>query len=253
MSELKKFAVSYTIDYQHRVVVGISALNAESAIKIATKAFDEGEIWEDTPDMPLLFDDYEEIEGETLEFSAEKVSEFPEPDSSVIKLKQDQFAYQACRSLLEGDFDAARDFAQKACPTAIEKPENYCLTSLEVLDLAKDHDLDLSLFVNEDLFLTNIFLGAKSGDHHLFRRVDGHSKMIKEHEFLSAYPLSQGDVWRVDSKTPAKQADQFMVSVLRVDPKAMTNSLLNGFRAARQYIDRKLMSLAFFSPLRHLI
>lgn len=233
MSELKKFAVSYTIDYQHRVVVGISALNAESAIKIATKAFDGGDIWEDTPDMPLLFDDYEEIEGETLEFSAEKVSEFPEPDSSVIKLKQDQFAYQACRSLLEGDFDAARDFAQKACPTAIEKPKNYCLTSLEVLDLAQDHNLELSLAFN-DSFMTGIFLNAQSRGRYFHRGFNGHSKKIKAHEFLHAYPLSLGKVWRIDRKTPAK-------------------SLLRRFQAVQQIIVKHLMSLAYFSPLTHLI
>lgn len=233
MSELKKFAVSYTIDYQHRVVVGISALNAESAIKTATKAFDEGEIWDDTPDMPLLFDDYEEVEGETLEFSAKKVSEFPEPDSSVIKLKQDQFAYQACRSLLEGDFDAARDFAQKACPTAIEKPENYCLTSLEVLDLAQDHNLELSLAFN-DSFMTGIFLDAKSRGRYFHRGFGGQSKKIKAYEFLHAYPLSLGKVWRIDRKTPAK-------------------SLLRRLQAVQQIIVKQLMSLAYFSPLTHLI
>ncbi|WP_051299709.1 hypothetical protein [Methylobacter luteus] len=233
MPELKKFAVSYTIDYQHRIVVGISALNAESAIKIATKAFDEGEIWEDTPDMPLLFDDYEEIEGETLEFFAEEVSEFPEPDSSVIKLKQDQFAYQACRSLLEGDFNVARDFAQKACPKVAEKPENYCLTSLEVLDLAQDYNLELSLAVN-DSFMTGIFLNAQSRGRYFHKGFDGHSKKIKAHEFLLAYPLSLGKVWRIDRKTPAK-------------------SLLRRFQAVQQIIVKHLMSLAYFSPLTHLI
>lgn len=165
----------------------------------------------------------------------------------------EKYAFEACQALLAGDIEIAKDFAKKACQGTIKDLEKDLFTSLEVIDLAKDHDLELSLFVNEDLFLTNIFLGAKSGDHHLFRRVDGHSKMIREHEFLRAYPLSQGDVWRVDSQTPAKQADQFMVNVLRVDLEAMTNPLLNGFRAARQYIDLKLMLLAFFSPLTHLI
>lgn len=163
----------------------------------------------------------------------------------------EKYAFEACQALLAGDIEIAQDFAKKACQCTKKDLEKDLFTSLEVIDLAKDHNLELSLAFN-DSFMTGIFLGAKSGDYHLFRRVDGYSK-IKEHEFLRAYPLSQGDVWRVDSKTPAKQADQFMVNVLRVDLKAMTNSLLNGFRSVRQYIDRKLMLLAFFSPLTHLI
>ena len=66
MSELKNFAVSYSIDYSHRVIVGVKAENEQAAIKIASNAFDACDIWENTPEMPLLFDDYEETEGETL-------------------------------------------------------------------------------------------------------------------------------------------------------------------------------------------
>ncbi len=116
MSDLKKFAVTYTIDYQHRVVVAVSALNTESAIEIASKAFDEGVIWEDAPDMPLLFDDYEEVEGETLIFSAEEIQAFPEPDSSVKQLKANQFAFYCAQALLAGETTTALEFAQKALP-----------------------------------------------------------------------------------------------------------------------------------------
>jgi hypothetical protein len=116
MSEMKKFAVSYTIDYQHRVVVGVSALNTESAIEISSKAFDEGVIWDDTPDMPLLFDDYEEVESETLQFSAEEIRAFPEPDSSVKQLMANQFAFYCAQALLSGETTSALEFAQKALP-----------------------------------------------------------------------------------------------------------------------------------------
>ncbi len=119
MSEMKKFAVSYTIDYQHRVVVGVSALNTESAIEIASKAFDEGVIWDDLPEMPLLFDDYEEVEGETLQFSAEEVQAFPEPDSSVKQLKANHFAFYCAQALLAGETTTALEFAQKALPQIV--------------------------------------------------------------------------------------------------------------------------------------
>ena len=67
-----KFAVTYEIDYTHRVVVGVSTPDSESAIKLAKAAFDESTIWDNTQNMPLLFDDFEEVNGETLRFSTEK-------------------------------------------------------------------------------------------------------------------------------------------------------------------------------------
>jgi hypothetical protein len=118
----KKFAVTYEIDYTHRVVVGVSAPDAETAKQLANDAFDEGTIWNDTEDMPLLFDDYEEVNGETLLFSAEEISEFPEPDSSVKAIKQKEFAFYACQALLAGCCDSAHDFARKALPHVAAEP-----------------------------------------------------------------------------------------------------------------------------------
>ena len=116
MSQLKNFAVSYSIDYSHRVIVGMKAENEQAAIKIASDAFDAGDIWENTPEMPLLFDDYEETEGETLVFTAEEVAEFPKPDASVIAIQEQAFARLACQAVLAGDFESARDLAVKAVP-----------------------------------------------------------------------------------------------------------------------------------------
>jgi 1,2-phenylacetyl-CoA epoxidase PaaB subunit len=124
MSDLKKFAVTYTIDYQHRVVVGVTASDQNAAVQIASNAFDEGVIWDDKPDLPLLFDDYEEVEGETLEFSAEEVQSFPEPDSSVKQLKANQFAFYCAQALLSGEMESALEFAKKALPQfAVSQPE----------------------------------------------------------------------------------------------------------------------------------
>ena len=115
-----KFAVTYTIGYTHRVVVGVTASDAEAAINLASDAFDAGSIWEDTEAMPLLFDDFEEVEGETLVYSAEQVSAFPEPDASVAAIKQKEFAFQACQALLAGKTEEARNFAMKAMPHVAE-------------------------------------------------------------------------------------------------------------------------------------
>lgn len=124
MSQVKKFAVTYTIDYSHRVVVGIAATDSEAALKIAEQAFDEGVIWDDSPEMPLLFDDYEECEGESLTFAAEEIPAFPEPDSSVKQLKVNQFAFNCAQALLSGETALAFEFAQKALPSfPVSQPE----------------------------------------------------------------------------------------------------------------------------------
>ena len=116
-------------------------------LNLASDAFDEGEIWDDTEEMPLLFDDFEEVEGETLVYSAEQVSEFPEPDASVKAIRQKEFAFMACQALLAGQIDEARDFAMKAMPHVADalttkvnslafQTEDSCLTSTEVIELA---------------------------------------------------------------------------------------------------------------------
>ncbi|MDP3334614.1 MAG: hypothetical protein Q8S55_21915 [Methylococcaceae bacterium] len=137
MSDLKNFAVTYTIDYHHRVVVGVTASDEKSAIKVASDAFDEASIWDNTPDMPLLFDDYEEVDGETLQFSAEEVQDFPEPDSSVKYLNEKAFAFYCAQALLAGEITSAIEFARKALPKFVESTPEETTWSVK-----SDHDCD---------------------------------------------------------------------------------------------------------------
>lgn len=121
MSDLKKFVVTYTIDYHHRVVVGVTASDSKAAIKLASDAFDEASIWDNTAEMPLLFDDFEEVDGETLEFSAEEIQgRFPEPDSSVKDMNEKAFAFYCAQALLAGEITSAIQFAKKALPKFVE-------------------------------------------------------------------------------------------------------------------------------------
>ena len=93
--------VEYTIDYAHRVQVGIQSDSDGEAIAKAQAAFDDGTIWDDTPAMPLLFDDYEEKEGETLDFQvAATVDAWPTPDASVLQQRRTANAMEACRLLV---------------------------------------------------------------------------------------------------------------------------------------------------------
>ncbi|MEC5406577.1 hypothetical protein VOM14_13560 [Paraburkholderia sp. MPAMCS5] len=80
---LPAFMVGYSLDHSHRVVVGIRAPNADAARAIAHAAFNAGTLWDDVPDMPLLYDAYEELDGQVLNFDATSVSTWPAADVSV--------------------------------------------------------------------------------------------------------------------------------------------------------------------------
>lgn len=84
---LPAFMVGYSLDHTHRVVVGIRAASADAACAIARAAFDAGTLWDDTPGMPLLYDDYEELDGQVLAFDATSVPTWPAADVSIGAVK----------------------------------------------------------------------------------------------------------------------------------------------------------------------
>jgi len=97
----QKFVVSYQLDYVHSVSVGIEAQNQAEAQQIAKQAFNEALIWDNTEALPLLSDDYHESEDEYMVWECKRVEQFPEPDHSVQRLKQEQAAFRVCRGLIE--------------------------------------------------------------------------------------------------------------------------------------------------------
>lgn len=99
---MKKYVVSYEIDYVHRVSVGVTAESENAAGAKARAAFDEGRIWGDTDRMPLLYDEYEEVTDDTLRWMpVQEVAEFPPRDSSVISERGKSMALAACRALAD--------------------------------------------------------------------------------------------------------------------------------------------------------
>ncbi len=97
----QKFVVSYQLDYVHSVSVGIEAQDQAEALQIAEQAFNEALIWDNTEALPLLSDDYHESGDECMVWECERVEQFPEPDHSVQRLKQEQAAFRVCRGLIE--------------------------------------------------------------------------------------------------------------------------------------------------------
>lgn len=98
----KKFEVSYSLPYRHYVTIGVEANDAASAVQKVSAAFDDGTLWDDLPDMPILDDDYEEVgdAGEVLEFECKEVEALVVQRSSHHE-RRVQAAQQACAALLE--------------------------------------------------------------------------------------------------------------------------------------------------------
>jgi len=68
---MNTYMVQYQLPYTHIVTVGVVAANEQEACAKARVAFEEGTIWNNTEEMPLLQDCYEESsESDVLEFSA---------------------------------------------------------------------------------------------------------------------------------------------------------------------------------------
>ncbi|MHB8354374.1 MAG: hypothetical protein ACYDCF_08090 [Burkholderiales bacterium] len=98
-SKTRKYLVEYELAYSHVVRVGIEASSADEAEKIAEREFNAATLWENRPDMPLLYDEYEEQDG-PLEFKAQAVDVWPEKDNSVKALEQKEAAFRAVHLLI---------------------------------------------------------------------------------------------------------------------------------------------------------
>ncbi|MCG7871032.1 MAG: hypothetical protein JAZ11_02890 [Candidatus Thiodiazotropha lotti] len=104
------YIVEYELPYSHRVQVGVYADSAEIAGQKVEMAFNEGTIWDDTPEMPLLYDDFEETgdAGVALKFNVvEQCKEFPEPDGCVTAIRRDDAGRNALAALKKRDLAAA--------------------------------------------------------------------------------------------------------------------------------------------------
>lgn len=100
-----RYIIQYSLPYEHRVMVGIEAESREAAIAKAGELFDQGDIWQDSAEVPLLYDDFEEKgdAGIPLEFTVESevTGDWPDSDASVKAMRRRDAAFQAARLLVE--------------------------------------------------------------------------------------------------------------------------------------------------------
>ncbi len=125
-----KHVIQYTLPYEHIVQVGIEADTVEQAIERAQALFDAGDIWNDTPDVPLLMDDYEEDgdSGESLVFTCEATltddEAWPEAHVSVKSFRAEQAAMNAARLLVQalmvGDRNIEHRLLEQAHEAALQ-------------------------------------------------------------------------------------------------------------------------------------
>lgn len=122
---LKKFEVEYRLPYQHVVIVGVNAASSDEAVTIASRAFDDGSIWDNTANMPLLRDDYEEVdEGGVLEFKATGTDVF-DVDHSVRVVSQHQLAESAIALLRKLEGGAVSDSDRHAIRELLATADNW--------------------------------------------------------------------------------------------------------------------------------
>lgn len=108
------YVVEYELPYTHRVQVGVYADSPESASEKAEAAFNEATIWDNSPAMPLLYDDFDESDdvGAALEFNVvEEGKEFPEPAPSVQAIHRDNAGRNTLAALKNRDIAAALQIA----------------------------------------------------------------------------------------------------------------------------------------------
>lgn len=120
--EKRKYLVEYTLSYDHVVRVGIEAIDADEAKQKAADAFEDGTIWDSTPMMPLLYDDFEEKEDNVLTFKATEVREWPDTDISVVS-QQDLMKAKQERDNLKMALSATQEAQSQAMQYA-DKLEN---------------------------------------------------------------------------------------------------------------------------------
>lgn len=112
---MKQFVVSYSISHDHIVEVGIKASSSQAAIRKAKKYFDDGSLWDNTSDMPLLRDEMSEVDnGSTLEFDATEVKEFPQPDVTAQGLLMEVAARELVRGIACRQVNKLADIINKA-------------------------------------------------------------------------------------------------------------------------------------------
>ena len=135
---MKNYIVEYELPYTHLVRVGIQADDEAAAIKLAKDAFAQGIFWDNTPAMPLLYDDFEEDDSspldEPVEFNAEECKVWPAPAACVKTIVSNAAARRACEWLIHAHESTGTDAARKSMMQAAIQEAFSAMPHLDDLD-----------------------------------------------------------------------------------------------------------------------
>ncbi len=98
-----KYVIEYQLLHRHTVQVGIEADDDDEACEKVRELMEAGKL----EDATLLMDDFEEEDGQSLEFKVISASaeNFPAPDASVKAVQQDAMARRVCDLLVKAYAD----------------------------------------------------------------------------------------------------------------------------------------------------
>jgi hypothetical protein len=94
------YVVTRETEAVHRLAVGVTAATADAALRSVETALNEGTLGDDTAEMPLLLDGYEDVPCESPRWRVEAVAHCPPQDRSVTQRYAVNQARQACRALI---------------------------------------------------------------------------------------------------------------------------------------------------------
>jgi hypothetical protein len=98
-----KYVVQYTLPYKHRVMVGIKADSSNEAIRKAEALHDQGDLMQDSAEVPLLLDDCEGDDSPLHYTVKQELAEdepWPEPYGNVNTRYQNKAALQVGKLLI---------------------------------------------------------------------------------------------------------------------------------------------------------
>jgi len=99
-----KYVVKYDLSYVQRVMVGIEAASSDEALRKAEALYDQGDIMQDSAEVPLLLDDCEgddSLECLTVKQELAEDEPWPEPAGNVNTRHQHEAAFQVGKLLID--------------------------------------------------------------------------------------------------------------------------------------------------------
>lgn len=135
---MKNYIVEYELPFIHLVRVGIQAADEAAAIELAKDEFAQGTFWNNSPDMPLLYDDFEEDDSspldEPVEFNAEECKVWPAPGECVKTIVRNAAARRACEWLIHAHESTGTDAARRSLMQAAIQEAFTAMPHLDDLD-----------------------------------------------------------------------------------------------------------------------